>query len=158
MPTFRDFVLTTAEAVRLYGCCLTFFEPITITKEMIGNSDQLINLFYAITKRSSKRATKVPSKEDVQTGLASAKEYVSAMLWKDPLFTQRSICLLSYYPYFQQFKKYLTELYRLSCSGAILPIEVALIKIFALTSIEPLEQPFRNSSASNRICICQAFN
>lgn len=40
---------------------------------------------------------------------------------------QKAICLISHYPYMNEFKRILKQLYRISLSNSELPIEVSII-------------------------------
>ncbi|XP_014120054.2 C-myc promoter-binding protein isoform X2 [Zonotrichia albicollis] len=95
LPVFSTFVLTGASAEKVYGAAIQFYE------------------LYPEEKLTEKQKS--------QLGLAAAVE------GKDTcrtVQTNKCICLLSHWPFFDAFKKFLTFLYRYSISGPhVLPIE-----------------------------------
>ncbi|NWZ63846.1 MYCPP protein, partial [Acrocephalus arundinaceus] len=95
LPVFSTFVLTGASAEKVYGAAIQFYE------------------LYPEENLTEKQKS--------QLGLAAAVE------GKDTcrtVQTNKCICLLSHWPFFDAFKKFLTFLYRYSISGPhVLPIE-----------------------------------
>uniref|UniRef100_A0A8D2NSG3 UDENN domain-containing protein n=1 Tax=Zosterops lateralis melanops TaxID=1220523 RepID=A0A8D2NSG3_ZOSLA len=95
LPVFSTFVLTGASAEKVYGAAIQFYE------------------LYPEENLTEKQKS--------QLGLAAAAE------GKDTcrtVQTNKCICLLSHWPFFDAFKKFLTFLYRYSISGPhVLPIE-----------------------------------
>uniref|UniRef100_A0A8C3V2G6 DENN domain containing 4A n=1 Tax=Catharus ustulatus TaxID=91951 RepID=A0A8C3V2G6_CATUS len=95
LPVFSTFVLTGASAEKVYGAAIQFYE------------------LYPEENLTEKQKS--------QLGLAAAGE------GKDTcrtVQTNKCICLLSHWPFFDAFKKFLTFLYRYSISGPhVLPIE-----------------------------------
>ncbi|XP_075714417.1 C-myc promoter-binding protein isoform X3 [Rhinoderma darwinii] len=96
LPVFSTFVLTGASAEKVYGGAIQFYEPYC--------HEQLTD------------------KQKSQLGLANnAEERLDA---SKNIHVSKCICLLSHWPFFDAFKKFLTFLYRYSISGPhVLPIE-----------------------------------
>ncbi|KAM4040053.1 C-myc promoter-binding protein isoform 1-T1 [Anomaloglossus baeobatrachus] len=96
LPVFSTFVLTGASAAKVYGAAIQFYEPC--------GHEQLTE------------------KQKVQLGLANNTE--GRMDASKSIHVSKCICLLSHWPFFEAFKKFLTFLYRYSISGPhVLPIE-----------------------------------
>ncbi|XP_029289942.1 C-myc promoter-binding protein isoform X1 [Cottoperca gobio] len=95
LPVFSTFVLTGASGEKVYGAAIQFYEP------------------YSEENLSERQRS--------QLGLPSAD------LGPDGprnVYSNKSICLLSHWPFFQSFRSFLTFLYRYSISGPhALPIE-----------------------------------
>ncbi|XP_069480351.1 C-myc promoter-binding protein isoform X3 [Ambystoma mexicanum] len=95
LPVFSTFVLTGASAEKVYGAAIQFYEPY---------AGELLT-----PKQRSQLSLNTPS------GKSDASKMVHA---------NKCICLLSHWPFFDAFKKFLTFLYRYSISGPhVLPIE-----------------------------------
>ncbi|XP_061451053.1 C-myc promoter-binding protein isoform X2 [Rhineura floridana] len=96
LPVFSTFVLTGASAEKVYGAAIQFYE--TYPEENL-------------TERQKS-----------QLGLVDTHDQKSAS--SKTVQTNKCICLLSHWPFFDAFKKFLTFLYRYSISGPhVLPIE-----------------------------------
>ncbi|XP_062998526.1 C-myc promoter-binding protein [Elgaria multicarinata webbii] len=96
LPVFSTFVLTGASAEKVYGAAIQFYE--TYSEENLTEK-QKSQLGFVATPDG-----KFASSKTVQTN--------------------KCICLLSHWPFFDAFKKFLTFLYRYSISGPhVLPIE-----------------------------------
>ncbi|NXS60688.1 MYCPP protein, partial [Brachypteracias leptosomus] len=96
LPVFSTFVLTGASAEKVYGAAIQFYE------------------LYPEENLTEKQRS--------QLGLAAAAEGKSDTC--RTVQTNKCICLLSHWPFFDAFKKFLTFLYRYSISGPhVLPIE-----------------------------------
>ncbi|KAM4675193.1 C-myc promoter-binding protein [Discoglossus pictus] len=96
LPVFSTFVLTGASAEKVYGAAFQFYEPYA--------QDQLTE------KQSAHLALGT---------IAERKDDPSKTI-----HVNKCICLLSHWPFFDAFKKFLTFLYRYSISGPhVLPIE-----------------------------------
>uniref|UniRef100_A0A8C9ZLR6 DENN/MADD domain containing 4A n=1 Tax=Sander lucioperca TaxID=283035 RepID=A0A8C9ZLR6_SANLU len=95
LPVFSTFVLTGASGEKVYGAAIQFYEP---------HSEE-----------------KLSERQRTQLGLQSSD------LGPDgtrSVYSNKSICLLSHWPFFQSFRSFLTFLYRYSISGPhALPIE-----------------------------------
>ncbi|KAK2842323.1 hypothetical protein Q5P01_012523 [Channa striata] len=95
LPVFSTFVLTGASGEKVYGAAIQFYEP------------------YSEEKLSERQRSQLglPSSDLESDGTRS-------------LYSNKSICLLSHWPFFQSFRNFLTFLYRYSISGPhALPIE-----------------------------------
>ncbi|XP_060115890.1 C-myc promoter-binding protein isoform X2 [Heteronotia binoei] len=96
LPVFSTFVLTGASAEKVYGAAIQFYE--------------------------SYPEENLTEKQKSQLGLATTPDRKSAS--SKTVQTNKCICLLSHWPFFDAFKKFLTFLYRYSISGPhVLPIE-----------------------------------
>ncbi|XP_015282626.1 PREDICTED: C-myc promoter-binding protein [Gekko japonicus] len=96
LPVFSTFVLTGASAEKVYGAAIQFYE--TYPEENLTE------------------------KQKSQLGLPTTPDRKSAS--SKTVQTNKCICLLSHWPFFDAFKKFLTFLYRYSISGPhVLPIE-----------------------------------
>uniref|UniRef100_A0A8D3DF28 DENN/MADD domain containing 4A n=1 Tax=Scophthalmus maximus TaxID=52904 RepID=A0A8D3DF28_SCOMX len=95
LPVFSTFVLTGASGGKVYGAAIQFYEP------------------YSEENLSERQRSQLglPSSDLGPDGTRS-------------VYSNKSICLLSHWPFFQSFKSFLTFLYRYSISGPhALPIE-----------------------------------
>uniref|UniRef100_A0A9L0IA66 DENN domain containing 4A n=1 Tax=Equus asinus TaxID=9793 RepID=A0A9L0IA66_EQUAS len=96
LPVFSTFVLTGASAEKVYGAAIQFYEP--YSEENLTEKQRLL------------------------LGLASSADGKSDS--SKTIHTNKCICLLSHWPFFDAFRKFLTFLYRYSISGPhVLPIE-----------------------------------
>uniref|UniRef100_A0A8C5LT83 DENN domain containing 4C n=1 Tax=Leptobrachium leishanense TaxID=445787 RepID=A0A8C5LT83_9ANUR len=96
LPVFSTFVLTSSKAEKAYGAAIQFYEA--YPREMLSE------------------------KQMMQLGLISAVE--KRMLTSKVINTNKCICLLSRWPFFDTFRKFLMFIYKLSVSGPhTLPIE-----------------------------------
>uniref|UniRef100_A0A3P9Q4E5 DENN domain containing 4C n=1 Tax=Poecilia reticulata TaxID=8081 RepID=A0A3P9Q4E5_POERE len=96
LPVFSTFVLTVSSGEKVYGSAIQFFEP------------------YPVDLLSEK--------QKIQLGLLTAVE--KKMIPSRSVNTNKCICLLSRWPFFESFRKFLMFIYKLSVSGPHpLPIE-----------------------------------
>ncbi|KAM6960171.1 DENN domain-containing protein 4C isoform 3-T3 [Tautogolabrus adspersus] len=96
LPVFSTFVLTISSGEKVYGSAIQFYEP------------------YPVDLLSEK--------QKIQLGLLTTVE--KKMIPNRPVNTNKCICLLSRWPFFESFRKFLMFLYKLSVSGPHpLPIE-----------------------------------
>ncbi|XP_051896643.1 C-myc promoter-binding protein isoform X3 [Pristis pectinata] len=96
LPVFSTFVLTAASAEKVYGAAIQFYEPLP--------------------------QENLTDKQRSQLGLVSAADRKPIL--SKTVHTSKCICLLSHWPFFEAFRKFLTFLYRYSISGPhALPIE-----------------------------------
>ncbi|XP_039980187.1 C-myc promoter-binding protein-like isoform X2 [Xiphias gladius] len=109
LPVFSTFVLTGASGEKVYGAAIQFYEPYPqecLTDQQLS---QLGLLGLDPHKPSSSNTTAAAT--DSTTSYRS-------------VYTNKCICLLSHWPFFDAFRKFLTFLYRYSISGPhALPIE-----------------------------------
>ncbi|KAL1007596.1 hypothetical protein UPYG_G00088880, partial [Umbra pygmaea] len=97
LPVFSTFVLTGSSGEKVYGAAIQFYEPYP--------QDSLTD------------------QQRCQLGLLCSKPSTPA-LGPRAVHTNKVICLLSHWPFFDAFRKFLTFLYRYSISGPhALPIE-----------------------------------
>uniref|UniRef100_A0A3Q2XKN1 DENN domain containing 4C n=1 Tax=Hippocampus comes TaxID=109280 RepID=A0A3Q2XKN1_HIPCM len=96
LPVFSTFVLTIGSGEKVYGSAIQFYEP------------------YPVDLLSEK--------QKIHLGLLTTVE--KKMVPNRPLNANKCICLLSRWPFFESFRKFLMFLYKLSVSGPHpLPIE-----------------------------------
>ncbi|KAE8632737.1 hypothetical protein XENTR_v10001655 [Xenopus tropicalis] len=96
LPVFSTFVLTGSTAEKVYGAAIQFYE--TYPREMLSE------------------------KQMIQLGLITAVE--KKVLTYKNINSKKCICLLSHWPFFETFRKFLMFIYKLSVSGPhTLPIE-----------------------------------
>ncbi|XP_056601825.1 DENN domain-containing protein 4C [Triplophysa dalaica] len=96
LPVFSTFVLTNSNGEKVYGAGIQFYEPYPV--------EGLIE------------------KQKIQLGLLTAVE--KKVIPNLTVNTNKCICLLSRWPFFESFKKFLMFLYKLSANGVNpLPIE-----------------------------------
>ncbi|KAM9717888.1 DENN domain-containing protein 4C [Menidia menidia] len=96
LPVFSTFVLTVSSGEKVYGSAIQFYEPYLV--------DHL------------------NEKQKIQLGLLTTVE--KKMIPNRPVNTNKCICLLSHWPFFESFRKFLMFIYKLSVSGPHpLPIE-----------------------------------
>uniref|UniRef100_A0A8C9YYS6 DENN domain containing 4A n=1 Tax=Sander lucioperca TaxID=283035 RepID=A0A8C9YYS6_SANLU len=99
LPVFSTFVLTGASGEKVYGAAIQFYEP--FPQECL--TDQQCSQLGLLTASSATNSTTTTPRL---------------------VFTNKCICLLSHWPFFDAFRKFLTFLYRYSISGPhALPIE-----------------------------------
>uniref|UniRef100_A0A672ZUQ5 DENN domain containing 4A n=1 Tax=Sphaeramia orbicularis TaxID=375764 RepID=A0A672ZUQ5_9TELE len=97
LPVFSTFVLTGASGEKVYGAAIQFYEP--YPPECL--TDQQLSHSSTSSSSSSSSSSSTCS-----------------------IYTNKCICLLSHWPFFDAFRKFLTFLYRYSISGPhALPIE-----------------------------------
>uniref|UniRef100_UPI00398EF96F DENN domain-containing protein 4C isoform X3 n=1 Tax=Pristiophorus japonicus TaxID=55135 RepID=UPI00398EF96F len=96
LPVFSTFVLTASSAEKVYGAAIQFYESYPM--ELLTEKQLMqLGLITAVSKKL------IPSKS---------------------VHTNKCICLLSRWPFFEAFRKFLMFLYKLSVSGPHpLPIE-----------------------------------
>ncbi|KAM4807951.1 DENN domain-containing protein 4C [Rhinophrynus dorsalis] len=96
LPIFSTFVLTGSTAEKVYGAAIQFYE--TYPRELLSE------------------------KQMVQLGMITAVE--KKVLTSKTINSNKCICVLSRWPFFETFRKFLMFIYKLSVSGPhILPIE-----------------------------------
>ncbi|XP_051570477.1 DENN domain-containing protein 4C-like isoform X3 [Myxocyprinus asiaticus] len=96
LPVFSTFVLTNSNGEKVYGAGIQFYEPYPV---------EVLN-----------------EKQKIQLGLLSAVD--KKVVPNRTVNTNKCICLLSRWPFFESFRKFLMFLYKLSANGVNpLPIE-----------------------------------
>ncbi|XP_036712654.1 DENN domain-containing protein 4C isoform X2 [Balaenoptera musculus] len=95
LPVFSTFVLTASSAEKVYGAAIQFYEP--YSRELLTE------------------------KQLMQLGLLTP---VERRMVSKSINSNKCICLLSHWPFFEAFRKFLMFIYKLSVSGPHpLPIE-----------------------------------
>ncbi|XP_077384392.1 DENN domain-containing protein 4B [Festucalex cinctus] len=96
MPVFSTFVLTSASGDKVYGAAIQFYE--SFPREVLSE------------------------RQSVRLGLLSVLDRQPVL--QRSLQAKKSICVLSHWPFFDVFQKFLTFVYRYSVSGPhVLPLE-----------------------------------
>ncbi|XP_026234063.1 C-myc promoter-binding protein-like isoform X1 [Anabas testudineus] len=109
LPVFSTFVLTGASGEKVYGAAIQFYEP--YQQECL--TDQQLSQLGLLSSDPHK-----PSASNHTAATTNSTTNVCSV------YTNKCICLLSHWPFFDAFRKFLTFLYRYSISGPhALPIE-----------------------------------
>ncbi|XP_047453888.1 DENN domain-containing protein 4B-like [Mugil cephalus] len=96
LPVFSTFVLTSASGDKVYGAAIQFYE--SFSRELLSE------------------------RQSVRLGLLSVVD--RRPISNRSLQVKKSICVLSHWPFFTVFQKFLTFIYRYSISGPhVLPLE-----------------------------------
>ncbi|XP_040885380.1 C-myc promoter-binding protein-like isoform X2 [Toxotes jaculatrix] len=110
LPVFSTFVLTGASGEKVYGAAIQFYEP--YPQECL--TDQQLSQLGLQGQDPHKPFSS--SATAASTDSSTTDPYL--------VYTNKCICLLSHWPFFDAFRKFLTFLYRYSISGPhALPIE-----------------------------------
>ncbi|KAM7405735.1 hypothetical protein PAMP_000162 [Pampus punctatissimus] len=113
LPVFSTFVLTGASGEKVYGAAIQFYEP--FPQECL--TDQQRSQLGLLNPDPHKPSSSSSSSS------ATAAATISTTSPRS-VYTNKCICLLSHWPFFDAFRKFLTFLYRYSISGPhALPIE-----------------------------------
>ncbi|KAM4744779.1 C-myc promoter-binding protein-like isoform 3-T3 [Anableps anableps] len=113
LPVFSTFVLTGASGEKVYGAAIQFYEP--YPEECL--TDQQLSQLGLLSPEQFKSSPS-HSADDATSNTANSTTNSSSV------YTNKCICLLSHWPFFDAFRKFLTFLYRYSISGPhALPIE-----------------------------------
>ncbi|XP_028257524.1 C-myc promoter-binding protein-like isoform X2 [Parambassis ranga] len=111
LPVFSTFVLTGASGEKVYGAAIQFYEP--YPPECL--TDQQLSQLGLLSPEPQK-----PSSSNTTTAATTSTSSTNPR----SVYTNKCICLLSHWPFFDAFRKFLTFLYRYSISGPhALPIE-----------------------------------
>jgi hypothetical protein len=110
LPTFFTFVATGSAGVHMYGHCLTFYERLTPSQEAC------LAPVVPASSPESEAATGLSPDADA-TPLLPATPAPAA-----PFFAPKCLLILSRWC-FMEFREFLTELYRLSLSESLIPLE-----------------------------------
>uniref|UniRef100_A0A1A8DDK0 DENN/MADD domain containing 4A n=1 Tax=Nothobranchius kadleci TaxID=1051664 RepID=A0A1A8DDK0_NOTKA len=96
LPVFSTFVLTSASGDKVYGAAIQFYE--SFSKDLLSE------------------------RQNIRLGLLSVVD--RRPITSRSLHVKKSICVLSHWPFFTVFQKFLTFIYRYSISGPhVLPLE-----------------------------------
>uniref|UniRef100_A0A8C6KY18 DENN domain containing 4A n=1 Tax=Nothobranchius furzeri TaxID=105023 RepID=A0A8C6KY18_NOTFU len=107
LPVFSTFVFTGASGEKVYGAAIQFYEPYPL--ECL--TDQQLSQLGLLSPEH--KLSPITSMTD-DTNSSNTHS----------VYTNKCICLLSHWPFFDAFRKFLTFLYRYSISGPhALPIE-----------------------------------
>ncbi|XP_069767094.1 C-myc promoter-binding protein isoform X2 [Narcine bancroftii] len=130
LPVFSTFVLTAASAEKVYGVAIQFYEPLP--------------------------QENLTDKQRSQLGLVSAADRKS--IHSKTVHTSKCICLLSHWPFFEAFRKFLTFLYRYSISGPhALPIEKHICHFMHKVPFPSPQRPriLVQQSPHDQLMLCQ---
>ncbi|XP_044278695.1 DENN domain-containing protein 4B [Varanus komodoensis] len=130
LPVFSTFVLTGASGDKVYGAAIQFYEP--FPRERLSERQCVwLNLLTVVDRRP------ITSKS-VQT--------------------RKSICVLSHWPFFDVFRKFLTFLYRYSISGPhVLPLEAHIAHFMHNVPFPSPQRPriLVQMSSYDNLLLCQ---
>ncbi|XP_038125591.1 C-myc promoter-binding protein-like isoform X3 [Cyprinodon tularosa] len=113
LPVFSTFVLTGASGEKVYGAAIQFYEP--YPQECLTDQQ-----FSQLGLQGPEQSKLSPSNSAADISNTTENSTANA----SSVFTNKCICLLSHWPFFDAFRKFLTFLYRYSISGPhALPIE-----------------------------------
>ena len=105
-PKFFTFVLTLETGVRVYGSALTIYDE----------SFEVANI-AKLLRQEIRRSSFIPENSveaSMNTGISPLNDHV---------FMPKTLVLLSHYPFFQAFRTFLQQLYRISLVQTRLPLE-----------------------------------
>ncbi|XP_070815212.1 C-myc promoter-binding protein-like isoform X5 [Chaetodon trifascialis] len=113
LPVFSTFVLTGASGEKVYGAAIQFYE--TYPQECLTDQQRSqLGLLSPDPHKPSSSSTAPTAAISTANSTATPRS----------VYTNKCICLLSHWPFFDAFRKFLTFLYRYSISGPhALPIE-----------------------------------
>ena len=107
-PTFFTFVLTLETGVRVYGSALTIYDE-------SFEVSHISKLLRQEMKPSNPRSYRTDSmRGNPDSGMSILNDHV---------FMPKTLVILSHYPFFQVFRTYLQQLYRISLVQTRLPLE-----------------------------------
>jgi DENN domain-containing protein 5 len=113
-PTFFSFVLTSSNGHKLYGGALHIYDETMETvkmKDVLQKSGYTVPLPWWISDPND------PPREYKSKGLPPPKPP------SDVLFLPKCLLVISHYPFFQLWRKFLKQLHRVALAEAPLPIE-----------------------------------
>ena len=101
LPSFFTFVLTGSDGNKTYGACLNVWEEYNLDDLMLPSrkaqvDEDLISVVFDPIKTERKSST---------------------------IYMSKSICIISHYPFYNVFKFFLTQMYRISITPSKIPIE-----------------------------------
>ncbi|EFC38180.1 predicted protein [Naegleria gruberi] len=101
LPMYYTFVLTAADGNKTYGACLNIWEEYHLEDELLNtekkdNDDGMISITFDPIKTERETST---------------------------IYMSKSIVLISHYPFYNLFKFFLTQMYRISITPSKIPIE-----------------------------------
>ncbi|XP_053199484.1 C-myc promoter-binding protein-like isoform X1 [Scomber japonicus] len=126
LPVFSTFVLTGASGEKVYGAAIQFYEPFPpecLTDQQRSQLGLLNPDPHKASPSSSSSSSSLSSSSSSNTTSAATSGNTTTTTPRS-VHTNKCICLLSHWPFFDAFRKFLTFLYRYSISGPhALPIE-----------------------------------
>lgn len=140
LPISHDFVLTNAIGRRMYGSALTCFE--LLPAEVWAKSlDGILQKFPRMTVNCDIISADLPIAGKTLpprsvTAECQSPEHTTRCLSlsfeSKPIYASKTLCLLSFYPFFDQFRSMLAELYRISVSPRTGPLEHVIVNMFEI--------------------------
>lgn len=116
-PFFFTFVLTQASGHRLYGACLRIYDEAIETLEL---RDIMEKSGYTGKYPSWLPLNSTVEKDGVQSAASSSK---TSSDYNDIVYLPKCLVVLSHYPFYDLFRNFLLQLYRITLVEAPLPIE-----------------------------------
>ena len=127
LPKVHYFVSTGDKGQKLYGCCLTIYEPIDLYSSDLSDGNDEILSSSSLSPRSEK-PNSLHHESSIRASYSlvaeeSLNEFEVTIDEAPVLYLPKCICILSKWPYFASFREYLAQLYRLSTTPTSLPVE-----------------------------------
>ncbi len=130
MPRIHYFVLTNDKGNKMYGTCLTIFEPFNLEEESHGFDEDEVEWILKMKEIIHE------SRDDqsIEVSLPSAYQKKSKVI-----YVPKVLCILSSWPYLHSFREYLGQLYRLATMTNMMktPIEKYIMNICSETPAPP---------------------
>ncbi len=117
-PIFFTFVHTRGNGDKMYGFCLMFYEELKAKAR--ADLQDAIDLF-GYDDNSPRRYSRRPSLLESRFNVFDPCE--SQLSINSKVYAPKCLCLLSCWPYFKQYREWLTGLYRISLSNTSTPLE-----------------------------------
>ena len=120
MPSFMTFVITQADGSEMYGAALIFYELVTDLTD--------IPALYPLPGSKSSNGLLSPPRP---RGAGEEQQ----------VWCPKCLCLLSHHPYYDVYKTFLNQLYRIAVSPSSLPIERYIANFFYDVPVPTLLYP-----------------
>ncbi len=130
MPRIHYFVLTNDKGNKMYGTCLTIFEPYNLEDDSHGFDEDEVEWIMKMKEVIHE------SRDDQSIEVSLPSVYQRA---KNVIYVPKVLCILSSWPYLHSFREYLGQLYRLATMTNMMttPIEKYIINICSETPAPP---------------------
>ncbi len=128
LPSFLTFVLTLQTGLELYAACITFYEEFQMIEHDEDEDDEI--------PENNEDEDETQAEETVNGGTGNGndetKDAGNAMNGEKDrkkvkikkVFAPKALCVVSYWPFYDAFITFLSEMYRVSMGQTSLPIEV----------------------------------
>jgi len=120
LPKCTTFVLTMVSGLKLYGVCINFHE--IFKKENFANSP---------TASNHPEEQGMQNHEEAEEGTEMLEKAIQKALADDVrVWLPKTVCLVSHWPFYNTFMRYLVELWRMTLGSSPLPTERFLSNLF----------------------------